>query len=248
MAPAQLPPRWKFFVDRSDDASLRSAWLLAESEHTLSRAAGLGGPARWLVAADERDVSRPHATFAAQGGRAFVVDCGSRYGTFVNGHRVEACARVLLEVGDVVRVGSLLLTLAPAGATHGPPRKAVMARNGTPLRPDFLRITRGSLAGAKLRLDLGPVLFGSERWATVRLSSAYYRGTRVRVGLAGGGAHRVVDESDVPRLRVNGAPAAERALEHLDELTIGDGIAMSYVVYRSSDVYNVLVASTAVRP
>lgn len=247
MASEHPPSRWKFFVDRTDDETLRSEWSLTRPEHTLSRSPGLRDAAGWLVAPDERDVSRPHATFAVAGGRAFVIDCGSRYGTFVNGHRVEACARVQLEVGDVVRVGSLLLTLAPAGATVRPPWKAVMARNGTPLRPDYLRITRGTLAGTKLRLDKGPVLVGSERWSTVRLTSAYYRGTRVRIEAIGGGAHRAVDMSDSPRLKVNGGLTADCLLEHLDELAIGDGVVMTYVVYRSSDVYNVLVSSTVVR-
>jgi pSer/pThr/pTyr-binding forkhead associated (FHA) protein len=245
MAPTRLPPRWKFFVDRSDDETLRSEWLLTESEHTLSRAAGLGDPAHWLVAPDERDVSRPHATFAAEGGRAIVIDCGSRYGTFVNGVRVEACARMTLDVGDVVRVGSLLLTLAPAEATSKPPRKAVMARNGTPLRPDFLRVTRGPLTGTKLRLDLGPIFVGSDRWAAVRVTSAHYQGTRVAIESMGGGRHRVVDRSSPQRLRINGEPTTEHVLEHLDELEIGDFLAMTYIVYSKSAVFSALVASTA---
>ena len=244
MAP---PVAWKFFVDRTDDEGAGGEWPLVGGEQALSRAPSPAGPHDLVVGPLDRDVSRPHALFATDGqGRVSALDCGSRYGTFLNGGRLEPCARVELESGDVVRAGSLLLTLAPASAPTRPPRKAVLARNGTPLKPDHLLFTRGRLSGVRLPLDAGPVLFGGERWATVRLVAERYRGARVVVTPAGAGGHRAVDASDEPRLRVNGERAAELRLEHGDVLEIGGDLALTYVVYRQTRACKVAAARTRV--
>ncbi len=242
-----LSARWKFFVSKTDEEDHTGEWVLRGPEHTFSREPSPAAPTDLLVAASEHDVSRPHVTFAVGLDRVTLVDCGSRYGTFLNGAQVEACARVALDLGDVVRAGSFLLTLAPASAAVRPPRKAVMARNGTPLRPDFLLFTKGSLSGTRLRLDFGPVLIGSDRWSTVLLNSARYRGAHIAIVPAGGGGHRVVDASESPRLRVNGERVPGRPLEHKDVVELGSDVAMVYVVYRKSEACKVVAAGTAVR-
>src|SRR3989454_8509728 len=55
-----------------------------------------------LVIADPR-VSRDHALIVSENGQFFVVDQGSKHGTFINGERVE---RKLLERNDRVEFGA----------------------------------------------------------------------------------------------------------------------------------------------
>jgi hypothetical protein len=56
-----------------------------------------------VVGADMPGVSRRHCTLRFLNGRAVLED-HSRYGTFLNGHRIDGST--VLEVGDTVRVGS----------------------------------------------------------------------------------------------------------------------------------------------
>ena len=59
---------------------------------------------RWLDLRQEMPgVSRRHCEIAAVNGQCVVTD-HSRYGTFLNGHRVDGSA--VLQVGDVIRVGT----------------------------------------------------------------------------------------------------------------------------------------------
>lgn len=74
---------------------------------------------------NDAHASRTHCRIEASRGRILLVDCGSSFGTFVNGTRVTQCA---LRPGDVIRVGDTemavevpsvstdLPTLAPADA------------------------------------------------------------------------------------------------------------------------------------
>ncbi|MGH8135961.1 MAG: FHA domain-containing protein, partial [Steroidobacteraceae bacterium] len=66
---------------------------------------GLGdGPGRCLaLSGSQAGISRSHCTLLRRGGIAFVRD-HSRYGTFVNGERVDGEA--VLEVGDRLRLGT----------------------------------------------------------------------------------------------------------------------------------------------
>ncbi len=61
------------------------------------------GPRAIAVGADMPGVSRRHCTVRFVNGQAVLED-HSRYGTFLNGHRIEGST--VLEVGDTVRVGS----------------------------------------------------------------------------------------------------------------------------------------------
>src|SRR5437016_5264291 len=60
-----------------------------------------------VVITDTR-VSRVHASLVSEGGEYFIVDGGSRYGTFVNGAR---CNRARLQNGDSITVGAADLKL-----------------------------------------------------------------------------------------------------------------------------------------
>ena len=59
---------------------------------------------RWLdVGQDTPGVSRRHCTIGATNGQCIVTD-HSRYGTFLNGHRIDGSAA--LQSGDVIRIGT----------------------------------------------------------------------------------------------------------------------------------------------
>ncbi len=61
------------------------------------------GPRAVVVGTDMPGVSRRHCTVRLLNGQAVLED-HSRYGTFLNGHRIEGST--VLEVGDTIRVGS----------------------------------------------------------------------------------------------------------------------------------------------
>ena len=74
---------------------------------------------RWLdLRADMPGVSRRHCAVSEQNGRCVVTDY-SRYGTFLNGHRIDGTA--VLQPGDVLRIGTpgFELRLISAEATDG---------------------------------------------------------------------------------------------------------------------------------
>ncbi|NNF40071.1 MAG: FHA domain-containing protein [Woeseiaceae bacterium] len=59
---------------------------------------------RWLLLQQEmRGVSRRHCVVSQQNGQCVVTD-HSRYGTFLNGHRIDGSA--VLQCGDLIRVGT----------------------------------------------------------------------------------------------------------------------------------------------
>lgn len=59
---------------------------------------------RWLnFAQDMRGVSRRHCVISAENGQCIVTD-HSRYGTFLNGHRIDGSA--VLQIGDLIRIGT----------------------------------------------------------------------------------------------------------------------------------------------
>jgi pSer/pThr/pTyr-binding forkhead associated (FHA) protein len=59
---------------------------------------------RWIdLHGDMPGVSRRHCSFERRSGQCIVEDY-SRYGTFLNGHKIDGSA--VLQVGDLVRLGS----------------------------------------------------------------------------------------------------------------------------------------------
>jgi pSer/pThr/pTyr-binding forkhead associated (FHA) protein len=80
-----------------------------EGEVVVGRAPGCG------VHVAARDVSRRHARFFEEGGALWVEDLGSRNGTFLNGARLTARARV--GAGDEVALASEIVRVEPPG--HG---------------------------------------------------------------------------------------------------------------------------------
>lgn len=77
------------------------AWAIEEAALTVGSQAD--GARAIGVGADMPGVSRHHCTVRFLDGQAVLED-HSRYGTFLNGHRIEGST--VLEVGDTVRIGS----------------------------------------------------------------------------------------------------------------------------------------------
>lgn len=77
------------------------AWAIGEAALTVGSQAD--GARAVVVGTDMPGVSRRHCTVRFLNGQAVLED-HSRYGTFLNGHRIEGST--VLEVGDTVRVGS----------------------------------------------------------------------------------------------------------------------------------------------
>src|SRR6187551_1182273 len=63
-------------------------------------------------AINDPSVSRKHAVLRVEGGRCYVQDAASRYGTFVNGNQILATQEAVEAVpGDVIRIGEVSPTL-----------------------------------------------------------------------------------------------------------------------------------------
>ncbi len=80
---------------------------LSEGENILGRAPDA------TVCIDSNRVSRRHARIVVACGRAVVEDLGSKNGTFVRGHRIEAATELLR--GDEICVGPALLVFRREG-------------------------------------------------------------------------------------------------------------------------------------
>jgi pSer/pThr/pTyr-binding forkhead associated (FHA) protein len=112
LTPAQLagtplaaPPRRRLVVEASPAIAIGSAFDLGSAPVTIGR----GDETAIALPGDEFASSR-HARVEAMRDGVWVVDLGSRNGTFVNGGRVDGRER--LHEGDVVRVGATELRLA----------------------------------------------------------------------------------------------------------------------------------------
>ncbi len=78
------------------------AWAVGAEPLVLGTQASDGE--RWLLLQQEmRGVSRRHCVVSQQNGQCVVND-HSRYGTFLNGHRIDGSA--VLQCGDLIRVGT----------------------------------------------------------------------------------------------------------------------------------------------
>ncbi|MGH9601890.1 MAG: SpoIIE family protein phosphatase, partial [Terriglobales bacterium] len=132
-------------------------------------------PDKHLVIADAR-VSRDHAEIIAEGPDFFVVDGGSKHGTFVNGERVE---RRKLKRDDRIEFGmrdGAFLLFNPAGSQASTAREFLSQIHGVQLRSDASDLEKLTLflhAARKLNTTgvLDEVLLTLIE-ATLRLTSA----------------------------------------------------------------------------
>jgi len=73
------------------------------------------------VTIDDPSASRIHCRLLARGGKVYLTDAGSRWGTFVNGRRVADCE---LRPGDEITIGETVLRLEATGT----PEATTLAR------------------------------------------------------------------------------------------------------------------------
>lgn len=190
------------------------------------------------------NVSRRHALLEREPDGSWALrDLGSRYGTFVNGKRIEGTRPI--NHHDMVQVGDFLLTLASDVAGALPDERALELPNkgetNDPMhdRPDRVRVFGSQVtASREVRLDCGPVFAGPEGCAirapdlpfgTPRLQ---FRPLISRYGdrdtsLDGrrppvGPRYEVVDESDTPCLLVNMRPLKSKVLDDDDIIEFAD--------------------------
>ncbi len=94
--------------------------------------------------AAEHGISRIHATLECNEVGVFLMDLGSRNGTFINGQALAAFSPCYLSNGDVLRFGKLSLTLALITEESGDNRFAVSthARSKTGKLEESIRLMR----------------------------------------------------------------------------------------------------------
>jgi hypothetical protein len=100
------------------------------------------------VRLNDAHVSRTHCRIETSPGRILLRDCGSSYGTFVNGTRVTQCA---LRAGDIIRVGDTELSVEAASVPLNLPTLAPSAALAPPSAAPLAVVVTPSLLG---RLDL----------------------------------------------------------------------------------------------
>jgi hypothetical protein len=116
----------EFDLDEKDAAGGRPTHVLFEhtayaiDERMLNLGTQTVAGERWIgLAGSMPGISRRHCSLATENGQCVLRDY-SRYGCFLNGHRVDGSA--VLQVGDVVRIGtpgyelSLITTESDSGA------------------------------------------------------------------------------------------------------------------------------------
>jgi pSer/pThr/pTyr-binding forkhead associated (FHA) protein len=94
--------------------------------------------------AAEHGISRIHATLECNEAGVYLMDLGSRNGTFVNGKALAAFDPCYLNDGDMLRFGKLTLTLALVTEESGDNRFAVTthARSKTGKLEETIRLMR----------------------------------------------------------------------------------------------------------
>lgn len=83
------------------------------------------------LAIEKPTVSRHHALISAEGERWFLEDRGSFNGTFVNGTRIQAGAKVPLRHGDRIGLGAESVVFSAPG-TLGDPEATTALQTGPP--------------------------------------------------------------------------------------------------------------------
>lgn len=71
----------------------------------------VGRSAESCLVLDSSDISRQHGKFFAQDGEIYYADIGSRNGSKINNHIVEATLNYLLKPGDVIQAGEFALII-----------------------------------------------------------------------------------------------------------------------------------------
>ncbi len=111
------------------------------------------------IVLNSASVSRYHAQFDVSEGRVYLVDLGTVNGTFINDQQVEPNSRVVLNDGDVITLGDVMLVFSspearPRTAVSLAPTTTAVEKPGHPFRL-ILDIPQQAVApGARLQLVL----------------------------------------------------------------------------------------------
>jgi hypothetical protein len=107
----------EYLLDGTDDKGIR--YKLRVPDRQLRTEAGIiigrnpeGSP--YII--NYADVSRRHARMRMMQGRIFIEDLGSTNGTSINGQSIDKKGPTSVIVGDLIIIGSVVLTLQIAGA------------------------------------------------------------------------------------------------------------------------------------
>ncbi|CAN5566526.1 hypothetical protein BH09PLA1_BH09PLA1_26760 [soil metagenome] len=137
--------------------------------------------------ADAEKVSRFHARFARQEKRWSVADLSSRWGTFVNGVKINPGPDVPLSDGDLIRITPWTFTLSPTPRRRGLPSqndtgqtmvRAVTPERIRPLAEDMLALlleSAASIHGATDEKQLADTLMDSACRGTGLTNAAMLR-------------------------------------------------------------------------
>jgi hypothetical protein len=196
-----------------DDEGLTTYHRLSGERCTFGRS-----PDNDVVLA-QLNVSRRHARLERRAGVLFVVDEGSRIGSFVNGRR--ASKPTPIADGDSLQIGDYLVWFSRelAAADYTPPPHYVL--------PARLRALAGPLAGFEHLFGRDEtVTIGSWDDCTVRLVDGRVRPLHAVIRTLPGGRHELVDESGRGLLSVNDRPIfIAQALEGGDAINVA-GVAL----------------------
>ncbi len=97
----------------AESAGVKLCVVLANREFVLMNGANVvGRDSTAAIQIDARGVSRQHARILVSGGAATIEDLGSKNGTYVNGRRITAPAR--LSEGDEIGLGAVSVTFRTA--------------------------------------------------------------------------------------------------------------------------------------
>lgn len=114
-----------------------------------SRTIGRSARCDWVLA--DESVSRSHAQFVHASGAWYLIDLGSRLGTWLNGVRIEPTRAAPVHAGDVLRIGPWALRIASTKLE--PDTKPTVEDQASAVRPRA-DAAAASLASDHLRLLL----------------------------------------------------------------------------------------------
>lgn len=205
-----------------DDEGRRTTVPVMRSEITVGRRPGN------TIRLTERNVSRVHARIV-QEGENFVVEDLSRYGTRLNGERVQGSAT--LRVGDALSIGDYVLTLeasqAAAVATSGdnawnvPDTDPAGHHLDNDDEPARLVILNGERRGQTFSLQVGQsFVVGRSQRADFVLDDVSVSKQHVQITPEGQG-FVVEDMGSANGIEVNGTETRRAVLRQGDRVTVG---------------------------
>ncbi|HOQ36671.1 MAG TPA: FHA domain-containing protein [Acetivibrio sp.] len=86
-----------------------------EENYTLDRSVTIGRQDKNDIVIKDPFISEIHAHVSVEGDMVYIKDLKSKNGVFVNGSRVDGDQRVLLQDGDIIKIGQVKFLFVAAG-------------------------------------------------------------------------------------------------------------------------------------